>query len=165
MLPVHNYLDVEFQEGKDVRRIRDRNRKRSSVAIFALTLEKTKVELQEVQKSRGNIFDKGNIFTIGLMGKAEEAGEYLLKYDVYTLEGKKILSNKRKEIFAKGEKRDISITDEIKEKGYFEIRTALSDASGKNTSVRNTAFVMLQDNTPQAHWSKSPYMVWLSGRT
>ena len=164
VLPFHNYLDVEFQEGKEPRRVKDRNRKGASAAIFALTLEKTPVTLQEVQKSAGNIFEGDEPFHIGLTGTADKAGEYLLKYDVYTLEGKKILSKSRKETFAQGEKRDISIVEKLDEKGYFEIRAALYDASGKVIAERNTAFVMLQENTRKATQEESPFMQWLSGK-
>ncbi len=163
-LPFSNYLDVEFQEGKEPRRLKDRNRKKASVAVFALTLERTPVVLQEVQKSKGNIFEGDEPFHIGLTGTAEKAGEYLLKYDVYTLEGKKVLSKSRKENFSKGEKRDISIVEKFSEKGYFEIKIGLYDASGRKTAFRNSSFVMLQENTRKATREESPFMQWLAGK-
>lgn len=163
VLPFHNYLDVEFQEGKAPRRVRDRNRKGSSCAVFALTLEKTPVQLQEKQKNMGNIFEGDEVLHLGLKAKASEGGSYLLSWDIFSLEGVKVHSSSRKISFAAGEEKEISIVEKFKEKGYFEAKITLKDSANNIAAFRNTAFIMLQKNTRKAAQDESPYMHWLAG--
>lgn len=162
------YLDFEFlgrmgEIGLQV----DRRRKPlptsvSAVHVFAVTLERSPVELRLKQSQPGNIFHNDEVPETTFALHAEEGGNYSLRGEIFNVAGNVLRTHDRVVSLKAGEDADITVPLGMPELGWYGLRITLSDADGQALIEHEAAFALLGRDTRIASY-ESPFGTWWFG--
>lgn len=159
VLPFRDYLDIDLQgPGKRIMDAKDR----AAIAVYAITLEKTPVNMLVRQAEKGNIFHTGEKAVIPVELAANKAGKYTLSWNFHDMEKKKISSGSEIVTLEKGDSKTIMVPVNAKTPGWFGAEIALS-SEGKFFSTYKAASVILPKDTRTLKNTESPYSVWFFG--
>ncbi|MBR2906102.1 MAG: hypothetical protein IKC08_09410 [Lentisphaeria bacterium] len=156
-LPFRDFLDIDLQGPTSAN---PKEKVRSSLAVFGITLEKNPVDIFLKQKTAGNLFI-ANSSTPEIIASVtgKKAGKYALYYTVKDVDNKKVLSGKKEFTLAKEEKKDLSIKLDPPERGYFSVLLDLQE-NGKNITQIQASFVKLAPTARKWKSGSSPYSSW-----
>lgn len=159
VLPFRDYLDIDLQgPGKRIMDSKDR----SSVAVYAVTLEKVPVKMLVRQAEKGNIFHEGEKAVIPVELTADKAGKYTLSWNFFDTEKKQVSSGSETFTLEKGNLKTVMVPVGAKTTGWFGAEITLSDG-GKVFSAYKTAAVILPKDTRTMKNADSPYSIWFFG--
>ncbi|MBO5761406.1 MAG: hypothetical protein J6S53_07680 [Lentisphaeria bacterium] len=159
-LPFRDFLDIDLQ-GPGGRTTKETMR--SSLAIFAISLQKTPVDIVLKQKMPGNLFtpEDGPVeIPVEVTGK--KAGKYVLSYVCKDVDNKKVLNGKNEFTIQNGEKKILSLKLDPPGKGYFSLELALWE-NGEILTTLPTSFVKLASYARKWKSGTSPYSSWYWG--
>ena len=95
---------------------------RSSLAVFGITLEKNPVDIVLKQRNPGNLFTESDgTPEIPVEVTGQKAGNYVLSYICKDVDNKKVLSGKKEFTIEKGEKKILPVKFATAGNGYFSL--------------------------------------------
>ena len=162
VLPFSDYLDIDLQ-GPGKRSVKEK--KRSSLAVLAITLETSPVKMFVGQSVPGNIFEqKKDPFTVPVDLTGMKKGKYTLKWQTLSLERNPEEKSEKSFELNKGERKRFLIPVSHRKRGYYSLDISLYEGKEK-ISAFESAFVVLPPDTRKATWKDSPYGTWFWGNS
>lgn len=169
MLPDRRYLDFEFV-GKLGEPFADGEQPHkplassvSGVHVFAVTLERSPVEMECRQSQVGNVFQGAEKVEIPVALTPRAAGKYALAWQVADVAGAVVEKGERSvEFAAAGPEQIVAVPLGVKEKGWYGVRFELKEAQGRVLVEHSAALALLAEDTRRAGY-ESPYGTWWFG--
>jgi len=135
----------------------------SSVHVFAVTLERTPVEMEIRQAQTGNIFQDGEDTVIPIALRPLEHGRYTLQWAIRDVDGRPVGKGERKLILDKvGQEEIFQLPLTISQHGWYSIDCCLYDENGRLLIEHPAAFALLAADKRRAGY-ESPYGTWWFG--
>ena len=169
MLPDRRYFDFEFvgklgdpyADGEQPHKPLASST--SGVHVFAVTLERSPVEMEVRQSQVGNIFQGNEKVEIPVALLPRAAGKYVLSWQVSDVAGVGVEKGQKQVDFAAaGPEQVVTIPLAVKEKGWYGVRIELTDAQGRRLVEHPAALAVLPEDTRRAGY-ESPYGSWWFG--
>ena len=136
---------------------------RSSLAVFGITLEKNPVDIVLKQRNPGNLFTESDgTPEIPVEVTGQKAGNYVLSYICKDVDNKKVLSGKKEFTIEKGEKKILPVKFATAGNGYFSVEFDLLENEQNLTNLK-TSFVKLSSFARKWKSGSSPYSSWYWG--
>lgn len=138
----------------------------SAVHVFALTLEKSPIQMMVKSKEVGNIFIQPQepVFKIDLRNITEETQKFQIEAvvtDYYGKQKSKWINRK----FGSLEKKTLTVKLPQERRGWFDVTFRLLDASRRKLLERNTSFAVLPKDTREATYQNSSFGTWCFGKS
>ncbi len=160
MLPFTDYLDIDLQGPGP--RSKSFPSERSSVAVYAVTLERVPVAMRVLQSEPGNVFDNKAKPSMPVEFVARKAGKYTLAWVVSDVEGRAVGKDQLTVELAEGQTKKAEILVETGGVGWFGVDLTLADSSKNAFANYKASVAVLQPDTRKAAYD-SPYTTWWFG--
>ncbi len=135
----------------------------SAVQILGITLEKTPVTLDLVQKQPGNVFEQGEMQETAAILTANMPAKGTLAWEMIDADGKKVGEGSEAFSFAKaGDQKEIAIPLNVKEIGYYDLPITIRSAKGTAIFRHDARFAVVAKDERQADFD-SPFGTWWFG--
>ncbi len=169
MLPDSRYLDFEILGKLDtVYAQSDRSHKpdknsTSKVHIFAVTLEKSPVEMEVKPAQVGNIYHGSEKPEVSVHLVSRQPGKYKLAWEIKDIDDKLVYQGK-KSLFLSEENRaeTIPVPLSTRDNGWYSLKISLLDNDGRLLVEHPSSFAILPEDTRVAGY-QSPYGTWWFG--
>ncbi len=145
------YLDKSMKPSEE---------EKSSVQVFAVTLEKSPVNFRVKQNRTSNVYYPDEKAGISVLLDAVQDGTYTLQTTVKSFKGEILEQYKDNIKLKKNEFREIRIDFNTKEYGWYPVYLELQDKDGKTLIRQEAAFTQIAADTRKATVKESPYFIW-----
>lgn len=160
------YLDFEFLgrlggiTAQSDRRHKPDNAFTSAAQVFAVTLEKSPVELRVISSQPGNIFYNDEARETTVMLKSIRPCRASFGWRIYNIDGDTVRKENRNFSFkATGMENRLVVPLTTKSPGWYGLELVLRDERGRELLKHNAAFAWLGRDTRKAGY-ESPYGTW-----
>lgn len=133
--------------------------KPNGVHVFAVTLEKTPVEMEIKQSQPGNIFHNDEKPELTILLRPRIGGDYQLRWRVFDVDGEQV-GEGEKNLALKTDEGEKSIPVSLEQplKGWYKITIELLKGQ-RQLLEHNASFALLGEDTRQAGY-ESPFATW-----
>ncbi|HOJ31655.1 MAG TPA: hypothetical protein PLP13_06475, partial [bacterium] len=134
----------------------------SGIHIFGVTLEKTPVMMKILPSQVGNVYEKGEKPEMLASLSAKKQGEYLLKWDIFDIDGNAVYQGKQKVVFEDVKTETLFVPLRVKENGWYRIKISLLDRQNRLLIEHPASFAILAEDKRQYGY-ESPFGTWWFG--
>jgi hypothetical protein len=133
---------------------------RSGVHVFAVTLERSPVEMEVKQVIQGSVFHNEEQPAMNVALRPLSSGAVVLRWDVEDVWGKKVTTGERQYGFAdKDAPQELPVPLRMAESGWYRVVFSLHDEKGRPLLAHTAAFAQLPPDTRKAGY-ESPFGCW-----
>jgi hypothetical protein len=133
---------------------------RSGVHVFAVTLERSPVEMEVKQVIPGSVFHNDEEPAMKVELRPLTASSVVLRWSVEDVWGKEVATGKQGYSFSeKGEPQELTVPLKMKDYGWYQVVFSLDDERGRLLLAHTAAFAQLPPDTRKAGY-ESPFGCW-----